>query len=239
MDHPDTDQAQLHLVTLGAIDVDPTVLTGDGTTLREAIGPHGVDDRSTDVAPHLPATGWRLVHQIPARPEWGGNTSFAAPRGNTPEAGWAVATVSSPLGGGVPILSANPGPVHVHPGRATRRAGLSLTWAQNLTAPAGSIPRLHVQLSNTTHQVWTNVVGATAHVRGWLLDSAGHRLETASWFAYGAGDPLPTLQPGETAQLPVDLAAYDYANVTPGTYPLDAVAVSLDLHAEPGTLLLH
>lgn len=144
----------------------------------------------------------------------------------------------SPAGGGDRILSADPGPVHVVPGRAARRAALSLSWPDDLAAAAGSIPELSVRLRNTTDQVWTNEAGDPAHVRGWLLDTHGQRLENSAWFAYGFDHPLPTLQSQEVVMLPVDLAAYSYENLSAGQYQLEAIAVALNLHSEAGSILL-
>lgn len=170
---PDQGRADLSLLTLGTVDVDPEVLTGAGGSLREAIGERPIDDRTGNLAPRLPKTGWRLIHRSPAQPGWGGNESCAAPCGDTADSGWAVVNVSSPAGGGDWILSADPGPVHVFPGRAARRAGLSLSWPDDLTATAGSTPALSIRLRNATNQVWRNEKGDTAHVRGWLLGADG------------------------------------------------------------------
>lgn len=232
MELPEDD---LRLVTLGHVDVDPRVLTGDGGPLREAIGSRPVDDRIGDHAPALPAAGWRLIHRTAARGEWGGSEHFAAPRA---DGGWATATVSVPLDGGDAILSADPGPVLVLPGCAARRAGLTLSWPANLTAPAGSVPEISVELRNTTDRVWTNGRDESAHVRAWLLDPDGHRYEESSWFAHGGAHGLPTLPPGEVVVLPVDLASFDYQSLRPGRYRLDAVVVALDLRAAAGSLTL-
>ena len=226
-------------VTLGHVDTDPEVLTGGGGSLRDAIGDRLIDDRIGDLAPQLPTSGWRLIHRSPAQPGWGGNESYAAPWGETADSGWAMASVAAPVGGGrVSILSAAPGPFHVFPGRAARRAALSLSWPDDLTASPGSIPVLSIRLDNTTNQVWTNQAGVTAHVRGWLLDADGQRLETSAWFAHGFGHALPTLQSGAAVMLPVDLASYSYESLRPGRYQLEAVAVALDLYSTAGSILL-
>ena len=86
--------------------------------------------------------------------------------------------------------------------------------------------------------MWLNGHGDSAYVRGWLLEADGNRLEDSPWFAYGAGDELPTLQPDETVSLPVDLASYAYQTLQADTYQLEAVVVALDLQSTPGAITL-
>ena len=97
---------------------------------------------------------------------------------------------------------------------------------------------LSIRLENSTDDVWTNQAGASAHVRGWLLDADGQRLEDSAWFAHGYGQALPTLQPGEAVMLPVGMATYNYEGLPAGRYELEAVAVALDLHSAPGSIQL-
>lgn len=224
------------MVSLGEVDIDPKVLTGEGRSLREAMGVRPVDDRIGEIEERLPRVGWRLIHRWPAQHGWGGSEVFAAPCGETADSGWALASASG--GGGDWILSANPGSVRVFPGRAARRAGLVLSWPDDLTATAGSIPELNIRLGNDTDRVWSSGPGDTAHVRGWLLDVSGRRLEKSSLFAYVAGEILPTLQPGEVVTLPVAMAFFDYQSLGPGDYQLAAVAVALDLRSTAGSIAL-
>lgn len=123
------------------------------------------------------------------------------------------------------------------PGRAARRAGLSLSWATGLSSSAGTSPQLTIQLRNTTDQTWSNEYADSAYVRGWLVDD-GNRLEESPWFAYGTGQALPILQPGAMAHLSVDLASYPYETLRAGTFRLDAVVVALDLESTPGSITL-
>jgi len=238
MDLPGGGGADLTMVSLGHVDIDPQVLTGEGGSLREAIGGRPLDDRIGEIAERLPRAGWRLIHRSPAQGDWGGSEVFAALCGETADSGWAVATVSAPGGGGDWILSADPGPVSVFPGRAARRAALSLSWPDDLSATAGSIPELSIRLRNETDRVWSNDRGDMAYVAGWLLDADGRRLEESSWFAFGVGDTLPTLQPGEMVTLPVAMASFDYQSLSPGNYQLDAMVVALDLCSAAGSIVL-
>lgn len=159
MDLPGGGRADVTMVSLGHVDIDPQLLTGEGASLREATGGRALDDRTGEVGDRLPRAGWRLVHRSPAQGDWGGSEVFAAPWGETADGGWAVAAVSAPGGGGDWILSADPGPVSVFPGRAARRAGLSLWWPDDLTATTGSIPELTIRLRNETGRVWSNDCG--------------------------------------------------------------------------------
>jgi hypothetical protein len=204
--------------------------------VRPSVSP--VDNRIGDSTDQLPQNGWRLIHQSPAQGNWGGSEVFAAPHPGVADSGWAVATLSSPGRGRKWILSADPGPVRPVPGRAARRAALSLSWADGLRSPAGSIPELSIRLRNDSDQVWSNEHSDSAYVRGWLLDGDGNRLEESSWFAFGAGDPLPRLRPGETVVLPVEMASYAYQNLSAGTYQLEAVIVTLDLRSTLGSVVL-
>lgn len=239
MNPVNADRVDLELMTLGYVDVAPAVLAGSGTSLHELIQVDGsVEDHVGHLAEDLPQSGWRLVHRSPGQDDWGGSEVFAAPRVGTPDGGWAMATLSARSGGSDWILSADPGPIRVFPGRAARRAGLSLTWPDNLTGEVGKMPELEIRCRNGTDKAWTNDRGDTAYVRGWLLDADGNPLEGSSWFAYGNGDTLPTLQPGEDVLLPVTMASYDYESLGPGRYEIAAVAVALDLRSAPGSIVM-
>ncbi len=237
---PRTDRVdELTLVQLGHVDVDPEVLTGGGEPLRAAIGAEQpIDDHLGEIAGGLPADGWRLVHRSAAQPGLGVSEVFAAPCGDPATGGWAMASLSALRPDGARILSADPGPIRVFPGRAARRAGLSLTWPDDLTPRAGSIPELEIRLRNQTDQVWSNDPEDSAHVLGWLLDSNGERLQRSPWHAHGLGDLLPTLHPGEMVMLPVAMASFEYVGLGRGTHQLDALVVALGLRSSAGSLTL-
>lgn len=233
MNLPDSDPTDLTTVTLGDVDIDSDVLSGGGGTLRDAIGGRPIDNQIGEIV-ELPQAGWRLIHGTPATGDWGGSETFAAPYTDTADSGWALASVSAPHDGGDWILSADPGPVRVFPGRPARRAALSLTWPGGPRATAASISILSIQLCNESDRLWSNERGDSAYVRGWLLNAAGRRLETSSFFVFGSGHGLPTLQPGEVAMLPVEMATFDYHSLPQGTYQLDAMLVELNLQAAAG-----
>lgn len=229
---------ELRLVQLGHVDVDQADLGADGTELSELIGV----DRDVTVAAGaqegldaLPPSGWRRVHQRSADKFRGRAEVLAAPHPDG-RGTWAIVNLAER--DGTWLLSVDPGPMRAFPGRAARRANLSLTWPAGLVAPAGAVPDLDIELLNESDSVWLNQCDDSAHVRAWLLDSDHRRIETTPYFAFGHGRSLPTLQPGQACTLPVTWATSTIQTLPPGTYPLKAIAVALNLSADGGALTL-
>jgi hypothetical protein len=219
------------LVQLGHVEVDPYLLTGPGTTLDAAIG----SERHLEVraAPgelgRLPRDGWRRVVADPDR-GIGAREVLAAP---LPDGAGTWALVNLAENEDVWILSADPGPIAPHPGRAARRRGLHLRWAaRSIAATAGSVLALTIDLRNGSDRTWTNQFDDSATVRGWMSDREGRPLLASSWFAYGHTRSLPALQPGEAVALPISLEPLDTTLLVPGDYQIEACLVALNLHSD-------
>jgi hypothetical protein len=228
----------LALVQLGHVDIDPGSLTGPGTSLIGLLGDRVPDVRAA--AEHLgqlPGDGWRSVHESVSG-HGGRSEVLAAPHPDQADS-WVMVNLAERDGSW--IVSVNPGPVRVYPGRAARREGLRLAWPEPvIERPAGGPFDLVINLENTSARVWRNQCDDHAHVAGWLLDPAGHWIRSArsSWIAYARIGLLPTLRPGQIASLPVTVATADATSLPAGRYGLEAFAVALNLRSEPGVLLL-
>ena len=175
----------------------------------------------------MPVTGWRQL-TTPSRPASDGMRLFAAPNGE----GWASAYLADTPDG--LILSGDPGPHPVRPGRPSRRQHLALSWPDGLQCSASALNTLSVTLGNTSGQPWAADSEDSAYVHAWLLDDTGERMGS-NWVAHGFGDRLRDLQPDESMELPVDFGP-PTTKISPGMYGLEGVLTSLNLWTAKGTL---
>lgn len=228
---------RLDLLQLGHVEIEPHTLTGPGGALATLLA--GLE--SDVLVPghqmdRLPADGWRLVWTRPSRDHRAQSEVLAAPLPGQ-HGCWALVVLNRRDGRWV--VTADPGPLQVYPGKAARRQGLVLGWPRpQFRRRAGTPLKLVIKLQNTRQQAWHNLCDDSAYVAGWLLDPAGQRLQKSPWLGYAPLPPIPTLQAGQTISLPVTLATPDTESLPSGRYGLDAVLVQLNLQSDPGTLLL-
>jgi hypothetical protein len=135
-----TTPEDLALVELGNLDIDPSVLTGDGTTLEDALGEHGSLTQLGDRAAELPTDGWRLIGE--SNTEFTTSQTFAAPHPAQRDA-WAVLHIAKTRSGW--LTSADPRPTIPLPGWPARRKGLRLDWpAEPFTGSPTALPELTI-----------------------------------------------------------------------------------------------
>lgn len=216
-------------VSLGRDDVSSTDLQTSGHPWDDVV-PDGVDIRiDPTLLSQMPRDGWREVtsfSQSAAPFEW---RLLAAPN----REGWALAHVADGVNG--PVLTGDPGPYRVRPGRPTRRQGLELVWPEGLRCQASGLNSTTVNLRNSMDRQWLGDPLDGPYVHAWLLDRSGNRL-SPGYFAYGPLGHLPTLlSPGESFPLPVDFGP-STAEIAPGTYGVEVVLTSLDLWGPRGTV---
>jgi hypothetical protein len=234
------DAAELELVQLGSVDVDPGPLNLPGTSLMPAIGGRELDQDSWAECRHsreqLPATGWRVVST--RHGQAGPRVLLAAPHPGQPAA-WALIHLSS-LDGGRWFFSADPGPVYVRPGRPARRRYLRLDWPRTpVVAPAGQPLALSLRLTNTADTPWTNGPDLV-RVLAWILhDDTGERLPAQRYFASSLSDHRPVeLAAGQSLVLPACLATLEPELLPPGCYGLTALLTALNLRSARSVLHL-
>ncbi|MFN8156939.1 MAG: hypothetical protein U0R68_05960 [Candidatus Nanopelagicales bacterium] len=217
-------------VSLGNRDIEAGGLSLVGDAWSRVI-PADVDNRvGPELMAQMPSDGWRELSLLDSH---GPNAShlFAAPN----EDGWALVHLTG-RGDGL-ILSGDPGPYLVRPGRPRRRQGLALTWPEGIRCQASDLGSLSVTLQNTSATTWVWDPEDHGYVHGWLLDDRGDRL-APGYFAYTPRQhPLRDLAPGESMSLGVDFGpAAD--RVRPGRYDVEAVLTALDLWSTKATLVV-
>jgi len=206
----------LKLVALGDFDIDPDGLRGRGSPWAEVLPGDAGSHVSVDTVAQLPTTGWREISTARSASADGARL-FAAPSG----AGWALAYLS-PNG----VLSADPGPVSLRPGKATRRQGLALAWTSDVLRRS-DLGGVKVRLTNTASTVWVADPQDDGYVHGWFLTDG--RRHGPDWFAHAVRlGSLRDLAPGESVDLVVDFGRATPTPV-PGNYAVQAVMTSLDL----------
>ncbi len=229
-----TTPEDLTLVQLGHLDIDPSVLTGAGTTLEDALGEHGSLTQLGDRAAELPREGWRLIGE--SRIEFNPSQTFAAPSMAQRDA-WAVLNIAKTRSGAW-HTSADPGPISPVPGRPARRENLRLEWPVDpFTGPADTLPELTITIRNSDIEPWKNVARDSAHVQAWLLDTTGERLPASPYVLHGALPRLPDLAAGEGVTLPVTIATPEHIPA-PGRYGVKAAVVALNLWSDIGAITL-
>jgi hypothetical protein len=133
------------------------------------------------------------------------------------------------------LLSADPGPITLRPGRPTRRRHLALRLPPDTRLPAGELASLRVTVTTIGDQQWRRDGQDSGYVHGWLLDDNGARL-SSGWVAYAPLHyRLHDLGPRESMSLPVDFGA---VTVTAGRYRWQACLLALDLWSPPATIIV-
>lgn len=226
----DTDTVQL-----GQVEVDVRLLErAAGAQLWDLTGQdwEPMAGSRAEALQQVAVRGWR---QIASSPDSGSEETFAAPDPDDDQ-GWLLATFFFRNGDRKLDLD-----VRSHrpvPGRATRRAGLKLTWAESATARSGTIPDLTIDLTNTSEHDWVNHAEDTDLAYGWLLDDQGQRLPAPRLLMFSYHEPLPTLAPNQTLKLPVSLATSGVEQLPAAVYGITAMLTALNLSSDTGTLTL-
>jgi hypothetical protein len=174
------------LVQLSYVEVDPAALSGPGGRLDALLAGRVIDNLPMIWPEEFPADGWRVIYTRtgPGRGSPRLVEVLAAP---LPVCDGAFAMVSLSERDGKLRLGCDPGPVAVHPGRATRRHGLRLEWREPvLRARAGEPLRLTIELVNTSRGRWDNAADDSEVVVGWLLDAEGNRVRDGDWHSVSA-----------------------------------------------------
>jgi hypothetical protein len=230
------------LVQLGYVEVDPATLAGPGGGLDALVAGRVVDNEPDRWPEDFPADGWRVIYTRNGRGSGSRNLVevFAAP---LPEFDGGFAMVSLALGrrDGKLRVGCDPGPVPVHPGKASRRQGLRLEWPKPvLRTNAGQSLELTVDLVNRSWRRWHNVADDSTVVVGWLLDAEGNRVRENGHFRFGIGhrELLRCLEAGRHQELTVRILTPEIQTVPPGTYGLEAMLADLNLRSDEATLTL-
>jgi len=215
----------LKLVALGDFDIDPDGLRDRGSPWAEVLPGDAGSHVSVDTVAQLPTTGWREISTARSASADGARL-FAAPSG----AGWALAYLS-PNG----VLSADPGPLSLRPGRATRRQGLLLEWTSD-TILRSDLASITVRLRNTSSTRWVADEDDHDYVHGWFLTD-GRRLGPDRFAHASRPGSLPDLDVGKSLDL-----AVDFGRTTPipapGNYAVQAAMTSFDLWTGPHSIRL-
>lgn len=229
----EAEQDGLDRVQLGHVDVDPDVLNLPGSSLRELMS----SGRDWDVQvpeavwDELPGSGWRRIRSRADTVGSGRSEQLAAPHPDVAGA-WVLINLAERAGRW--IVSADPGPVEVAPGRASRRRGLRLTWptGEICACSVADITGLTIELHNELGSVWKPGPRDGGAVFAWLSEEDGTALPACPWFAHGGGGSDLTLQPAAVLVLPVTAIAVPDAEPPPGTYQLTALLTSLNLRSD-------
>jgi hypothetical protein len=218
-------------VSLGNRDIEPGGLSLVGDAWSRVI-PAEVDDRvGPELMAQMPSDGWRELSLPDGHDRPNASRLFAAPKGD----GWALVQLSGTDDG--LILSGDPGPYRVRPGRPSRRQGLELSWSEGIRCRASDLGSLSVTLQNTSEKTWVWDPEDRGYVHGWLLDERGDRL-APGFFAYAPLQyRLGDLAPGESMSLGVDFGP-DAHQVRPGRYDVEAVLAALDLWSTRASLVV-
>ncbi len=148
---------------------------------------------------------------------------------------WVTALVW-PQHEGPPTFMGDLSTYRLRPTQSIRRQGLALSWTEPLRAEAPELDAVSVTLTNTSGSVWTPDPEDHGFVHGHFLDDDGNSPAHCS-FAYGLSPHEfkgVSLAPGESLQLPVAFS-HDKA-AAPGSHPIEAILVSLNLRSPKGTL---
>lgn len=228
----------LTLVQVGWWDVAPSTLQGPGASLDSLVAGRNVvlaNEHAERVWERLLVTpGWRLLAEDDRGLE---RAVFAAPDESKPGT-WLLVVLNNR--GDEWRFSRPMASQAVRPGRAARRQNLALVWPEReFYCAAGESPDLTVSLVNRGSDDWT-VGDDELFVVAWLRDSiSGDVLPSEKWEAHGrAGRFQDTLRPGSEVQLPVRLLTLRVDELPLGEYTIEAILSSLNLHSEPGRLVI-
>lgn len=222
-------------VQLGQVEVDARLLErAAGAQLWDLTGQdwEPMAGSRAQALQQVPVRGWR---QIAGSPDSGSDETYAAPHPDDDQ-GWLLASFFFRDGDrklDLDVRSHRPAP-----GRATRRAGLKLTWPESATAMAGTIPDLTIDLTNTSEHDWINHAEDTDLAYAWLLDDQGQRLPAPRLLMFSYHEPIPTLVPNQTLTMPVSLATSGVDQLPAGVYGITAMLTALNLSSDTGTLTL-
>jgi len=224
-------------VQLGSFEIEGAALEVEGVDLRTAFRdfePLQPDHLVADG--RLPAGGWRIVGQLGPASGDPAQVAIAAPFPDE-QGSWALVVFAHEPLGWRRVVS-HPGPLYPTPGRAERRARLTLSWPHaSLIFPSGSTPEIHVSLRNVSHQP----VGGPddkdysdddQHVLAFLLDRSGAPLPHATGINRGTPLSIPRLRPGEEADLPALLVTSIIETLPPGDYGVKAVLPTMELWSD-------
>jgi len=188
----------------------------------------------------FPQEGWRIIGETHVGQA--DMVVLAAPASDD-QARWYLISLRR-IDGDWLLMPQGNGPVRVRPGKAARRQGLSLGWADDpVVRLAGAPLDLRVVLRNGSDQTWiADVAEDPANlpdrltVFAWVLDQDGRRLPSRT-SSYWARVLSPTyLRPGETIEIAADVMTHDTDQLSPGSYGLEAILTSVNLQSAPGRL---
>lgn len=226
---------------LGQHDVPAHVLSAEGVPLADLVGAQGVASVDTLLGPP-PRVGWRVISgSLPPPP--GELVMLAAPWTGPPwgraSNGWMQ--VSFTYRNGQWSACINDDVIPVRPGRAHRRVGLRLDWAEASTSGrTGTRPELRLHLRNTSEHTWIGDGIDDDHVSVWLVGPDGERLrrDRGRWgFEAMPCHRLTSIEPGDQIALP-GFWQTDVESFPTGHYVMQGELTALLLRSAPGKLLL-
>ena len=226
------------MVQLDQFDVPAALLAAPGVQLADLIGEHGAASVDDMLGPP-PTDGWRVIAGDLGAPHLHPPT-LAAPWTNRDPNKWMILGVYRLDGQWQSIVNGT-GSV-ARPGRASRRAGLALEWAESPTvAPVRTVPALRLRLRNAGDSRWHADGLDSDHVQVWALGPDGERLRVDHSAWAGIGTPvaiLPSLDPGAAVELNATWQPRSVEELPAGDYALKAELSDLGLLCSPGVLWL-